>query len=62
MITFTEACGCLNGRRAMSLPDEQLDEPQEPERCTLHEFYRPCPHCADDEADRQHDEEKERPA
>lgn len=43
----------------MSLPDHEIDEPDEA-YCTIHDHSLPCPHCQDDEADRQHDEHKER--
>lgn len=44
----------------MSIPDHKLDEQGWPEWCYLHEFYKPCPHCADEAADRKHDEGKEK--
>ena len=44
----------------MSIPDAWIDEPCDPEYCTIHEAIRPCPYCADDELDRRHDTRKER--
>jgi hypothetical protein len=40
--------------------DKQLDEKDWPEWCPIHEFYQPCRDCYSDEADRQHDERRER--
>ena len=49
----------------MSLADHEIEEPDEARVwCMTHDvFYRSekgCPHCEADEADRQHDERKER--
>ena len=39
----------------MSIPDCFLDEQDEPEWCSIHKGYRPCPHCRDEAADREYD-------
>lgn len=42
----------------MNLPDYLLEEAPDPDWCQTHAGPRPCPHCRDEEADRQDDERR----
>lgn len=41
----------------MSLADYDLDEPSELDLCEIHGETLPCPHCRNEAADREYDDE-----